>query len=223
MRRCHGPLTRYAKSRVAHAPGMPGTFSKPPRVSDPDMHHGTCVKHVPCCMPESLTSAFLWFRWRENVPGIPCACATRNLAYLVRGPWRYNDETNRRAVIILYSIQSVQYTLYLLGLFLIQWITLFVWGVDHRAAQYSSMFMKLVTRNHSRTNLPYYMKLLSELASHSSQLCTIALNLPVWQTPSGIYGIEGPSEICTQSAEVRLAVSGAQPLFTWDYLCLLYP
>ena len=32
--------------------------------------------------------------------------------------------------------------------------------------------------------------------------------------PSGIYGIEGPSEICTQSAEVRLAVSGAQPLFT---------
>ena len=30
---------------------------------------------------------------------------------------------------------------------------------------------------------------------------------------NGIYGIEGPSEICTQSAEVRLAVSGAQPLF----------
>ena len=29
----------------------------------------------------------------------------------------------------------------------------------------------------------------------------------------GIYGIEGPNEICTQSAEVRLAVSGAQPLF----------
>ena len=41
-----------------------------------------------------------------------------------------------------------------------------------------------------------------------------ALNLPVWWTPSGIYGIEGPSEICTQSAEVQLAVSGAQPLFT---------
>ena len=26
----NGPLTRYAKSRVAHAPGMPGTFSPPP-------------------------------------------------------------------------------------------------------------------------------------------------------------------------------------------------
>ena len=24
---CHGPLTRYAKLQVAHAPGMPGTFS----------------------------------------------------------------------------------------------------------------------------------------------------------------------------------------------------
>ena len=26
----HGPLTRYAKLQVAHAPGMPGTFSPPP-------------------------------------------------------------------------------------------------------------------------------------------------------------------------------------------------
>ena len=31
----------------AHVPGMPGTFSPPPRVSDPDMYHGTCVTHVP--------------------------------------------------------------------------------------------------------------------------------------------------------------------------------
>ena len=47
---------------------------------------------------------------------------------------------------------------------------------------------------------------------------TIALNLPVLQNPSGIYGIEGPSEICTQSAEMRLAVDGAQPLFTLGLL-----
>ena len=26
----HGPLTRYVKLRVAHAPGMPGAFSQPP-------------------------------------------------------------------------------------------------------------------------------------------------------------------------------------------------
>ena len=24
------------------------------------MHHGTCVTHVPCCMPGSLTSGFFW-------------------------------------------------------------------------------------------------------------------------------------------------------------------
>ena len=45
---------------------MPGTFSPPPRVSDCDMHHGTCVTHVPWCMLGSLTSGFLWSRWRER-------------------------------------------------------------------------------------------------------------------------------------------------------------
>ena len=60
----HGPLARYAKSRASHAPGMPGTFSPPPRVSDPDMHHDTCVTHVPWCIPWSLISDFLWSRWR---------------------------------------------------------------------------------------------------------------------------------------------------------------
>ena len=59
----HGPLARYVKLRVVHAPGMPGTFSPSPQVSDPDMHHGTCVTHVPWCMPWSLTSGFLWRRW----------------------------------------------------------------------------------------------------------------------------------------------------------------
>ena len=58
----NGPLTRYVKLRVAHAPGMPGTFSLPPRVSNPDMHHGTYVTHVPWCMPGSLTGGFVWSR-----------------------------------------------------------------------------------------------------------------------------------------------------------------
>ena len=61
---CHGPLARYVKLRVAHPPGMPGTFSPPPQVSYPDMHHGTCVTHVPWCMPGSLTSGFLLSRRR---------------------------------------------------------------------------------------------------------------------------------------------------------------
>ena len=32
--RCHGPLARYVKLWVVHGPGMPGTFSPPPPVSD---------------------------------------------------------------------------------------------------------------------------------------------------------------------------------------------
>ena len=47
---CNGPLARYAKLRIAHAPGMPGTFSQPPPISDPDM----------------LTCGFLWTWWREK-------------------------------------------------------------------------------------------------------------------------------------------------------------
>ena len=51
---------------------MPGTFSPPPRVSDPDIHHGTCVTHVPWCMPGSLTSGFLWSRRRrKTIPAFP--------------------------------------------------------------------------------------------------------------------------------------------------------
>ena len=42
---------------------------KPP-VSNPGMHHGTCVTHVPWCMSGSLTLG-----GGENVPGIPSACA----------------------------------------------------------------------------------------------------------------------------------------------------
>ena len=38
-------------------------FLDVPRVSDPDMHHGT---HVPWCKPVSLTSGFLWSRWRAK-------------------------------------------------------------------------------------------------------------------------------------------------------------
>ena len=68
----HGPLARYVNLGVAHALGMPGTFPPPPRVSDPDMHHGTCVTHVPWCMQGSLTSGFFWSRWwGETFPAFP--------------------------------------------------------------------------------------------------------------------------------------------------------
>ena len=54
-------------------------LQRKPLVSDPDMHHGTCVTHVPWCMSGSLTRG-----GGENVPGIPGACATRNFTYQVR-------------------------------------------------------------------------------------------------------------------------------------------
>ena len=81
-----GALTRYPRLLVVRAPGMPGTFSPPPTskktvVSDPGIHHGTCATHWPWCMSGSLTRGV-----GENVPGIPGACATRNFAYLIRGP-----------------------------------------------------------------------------------------------------------------------------------------
>ena len=60
----YGPLAKCVKLRVVHAPGMPETFSPLQRVNDLDMHHGTCVTHVPLCMPGWLTSGFLWSRWR---------------------------------------------------------------------------------------------------------------------------------------------------------------
>ena len=60
---CNRPLVRYVNLRVEHAPGMQRTFSPPPRVSNPDIHHDTCVMHVPWCMPGSLTSGSLWSQW----------------------------------------------------------------------------------------------------------------------------------------------------------------
>ena len=67
-----GLLPDTKKLRVRHAPGMPGTFSPPSGTSDPDMHHGTCVTHVPWCMPGSLTSVFLWSQWRgKTFPAFP--------------------------------------------------------------------------------------------------------------------------------------------------------
>ena len=57
-------------------------LQRKPLVSDPGIHHGTCVTHVPWCMSESLNSGC-----GENFPGLPGACATRKFTYPARGPW----------------------------------------------------------------------------------------------------------------------------------------
>ena len=61
-------------------------LKRKPLVSDPVMHHGTCVTHVPWCMSGSQTRG-----GGENVPGIPGACATRNFTHLVRGPYIFTE------------------------------------------------------------------------------------------------------------------------------------
>ena len=74
MQECsgHGPLARYVKLRVAHAPGMPERFPRhrlqtKPLVSDPGMHHGTCVTYVPWCISGSLNP-----QWRgKTFPAFP--------------------------------------------------------------------------------------------------------------------------------------------------------
>ena len=49
-----------------------GNVFPTPRVSDPDMHHGTWVTHVPWCMPGSLTSGSLWSHWWwKTFPAFP--------------------------------------------------------------------------------------------------------------------------------------------------------
>ena len=67
-------------------------LQRKPRVSDPGMHYGTCVTHVPWCMSGSLARS-----GRGNVSGIPRACATRNFTYLVRGPYSWPRRMHLRA------------------------------------------------------------------------------------------------------------------------------
>ena len=56
----------------------------PPQiVSELDMHHGTCMTHMPWCMPGSLTGGFLLSRWRGKRSLHP-RCM-RNPQYYVSG------------------------------------------------------------------------------------------------------------------------------------------
>ena len=77
---CNGPLARYVKLRVAHGPRTPGTFPRHSGLAIP-----TCIKARAwrtCRLAVSFEVV-----GGENVPGIPGACATRNLTYLVRGSY----------------------------------------------------------------------------------------------------------------------------------------
>ena len=58
-------------------------FPPPSRVSDPGLHHGTCVAHVPWCISGSLTNGLLWsLVVGKTFPAFP---AHAQPVYLVRG------------------------------------------------------------------------------------------------------------------------------------------
>ena len=84
----HGSLTRYVKLRVAHAPGIPGTFS-PPFSTD---FKGNRQLAIPACIT-ARASRTCRDACRErvvtgkNVSSSSGACATHNFTHLARGPW----------------------------------------------------------------------------------------------------------------------------------------
>ena len=79
-------------------------LQRKPLVSDPGMHHGTCVTRVPWCMSGSLILG-----GGENVPGITGACATRNITYLVRGPWNQYSQCTLMTTGALYKNTVLKY------------------------------------------------------------------------------------------------------------------
>ena len=64
-------MRRECRGRFPH-----DRLQRKPRVSDPGMHHGTCVTHLPWCITGSLKHGV-----GRNGPGIPGACATRPQFY----------------------------------------------------------------------------------------------------------------------------------------------
>ena len=76
-------------------------LQRKPLVSDPGMHHGTCVTHVPWCMSGSLTRG-----GGENVPGIPGACAPAILP--IWQDARYQNQCWSTSVIQSRSLSSMR-------------------------------------------------------------------------------------------------------------------
>ena len=71
-------MRRECRERVPHH-----WLQRKPLVSNPGMHRGTCVTHVPWCMSWLLTHGS-----GENIPSIPGAYTIMNFTYLARGPFK---------------------------------------------------------------------------------------------------------------------------------------
>ena len=80
-------------------------LQRKPLVSDPGMHHGTCVTHVPLRMSGSLTCG-----GGENVAGIPGACAT-TILHICQGQFESSISRLGELCLILWpqSFPSIRY------------------------------------------------------------------------------------------------------------------
>ena len=81
---CNGPLDRYVKFQVAHAPGMPGTFPRHRRLVIPTCIMARASRTCRDACRDRLLVVSFEVDGGESVPGIPGA--TGNLTCLVRGP-----------------------------------------------------------------------------------------------------------------------------------------
>ena len=103
-------------------------FQRKLLVSDPGMHHGTCVTHVPWCMSGSLTCGD-----GENVPGIPGACAPAILRIWqeahYRRAWALTHLPLNKMVVISQTTSSNAFS----------WMKSFVFWLEF----YSSLFLRV--------------------------------------------------------------------------------
>ena len=106
-------------------------FQRKPLVSDPGMHHGTCVKHVPWCISGSLTNG-----GEENVICMSMATSCMMRKYGLHISLRYCDDYGLNAFVKFdlknFRPRSMKYlTIYrLLKEYFAQWKFLILIGWD---------------------------------------------------------------------------------------------
>ena len=145
-------------------------LQRKPVVSDPGMHHGTCITHVPGYMPELLTRG-----GGENIPGIPGTCTARNFTYLV-GPRRNYVEIAH--IGLCFRCTSTDTSISLLHYIVAEWASLST----------NQLFVQQLLRANNKTSkLHVHGRLWGE--STSGRL----IPLIAWYNPSD--NVQGPDSI----------------------------
>ena len=166
---------------------------KPP-FSDPGPHHSTCIKHLPWCMPGSLTRG-----GGENVAGIPGACATHNFTYLVRGPFAKTYLHRRSKVSVQAAYGNISTVALKTWLISNDWMTIMLHGCTLLKITYLGTFSikvcfyKLMLRitndqsNHRHQITNFVRRTLFEPPLYWNNLWT-GLDL-LWKPPKSMLGI----------------------------------